>query len=68
MSLRVLVLTSFFLAVGAGRAATQQSADGLGPADRLAGLSTIWKEAAYNFPYFDRLRRLPRQGPLGWTT
>lgn len=28
---------------------------GLDAADRIGGLSLIWKEAAYNFPYFDRL-------------
>lgn len=29
--------------------------DSLGPAERLYGLSLIWKEAAYNFPYFGHL-------------
>lgn len=34
------------------------SADGLEAAERLHGLSLIWREAAYNFPYFEHVPEL----------
>lgn len=36
----------------------ERRADSLDPAERLYGLSLIWKEAAYNFPYFAQLPEL----------
>jgi C-terminal processing protease CtpA/Prc len=35
-----------------------RGAGGLDPAERLFGLSLIWREAAYNFPYFEHLPEL----------
>lgn len=52
------MVTSCLLAIGAARSAAQEPSTGLAPAERLAGLSTVWKEAAYNFPYFDQLPEL----------
>ncbi|MGD2067971.1 MAG: S41 family peptidase [Gemmatimonadota bacterium] len=51
---RPILLLAVFLLLPAGPARSQNPS-GLGPAERVYGLSLIWKEAAYNFPYFDQL-------------
>lgn len=54
----LFVVVSSLVLSGPSSAAAQQTRDketGLDPASRLAGLSTLWKEAAYNFPYFEQV-------------
>lgn len=54
--LRVRIALIVLLLSALPVAALQQ--DTLTPSDRLFGLSLLWKEAAYNFPYFDQLPQL----------
>lgn len=48
------LLASLCVAVPLVAQASDPSPSKLTPEDRIHGLATIWKEAAYNFPYFDR--------------
>lgn len=49
-----LIAVLLIAAPGVARVA-QPDTSALTPEERVHGLSIIWKEAAYNFPYFDQL-------------
>ena len=57
---RFLYLSLLIASAVTSEASAQTAADSLGVTERVYGLSLIWKEAAYNFPYFDQL------GALDW--
>lgn len=52
------LLAVLLLAPPAAAQVTQPDSSALTPEERVHGLSKIWKEAAYNFPYFDQLPHL----------
>jgi C-terminal processing protease CtpA/Prc len=57
---RFLYLSLLIATAVTSEGSAQTTADSLGVTERVYGLSLIWKEAAYNFPYFDQL------GALDW--
>jgi len=51
----VIILILFYIIVLSQIVNCQESNNNISIDQKILGLSIIWKEAAYNFPYFDRL-------------